>query len=596
MKNGFRQDKTDSGSSWKRGGQLRFLKALFTAALVIGAAFLNPLNVITASGQASQDVFFRFMAPFYGEEHQRDEDHKPITVIILDDEYLKRQELSWPVPYRVMTKMLKALYCFEPKGIFIDLLYTHNHSRSDKELDRFIDYLKPDSETTARIKSSCAKFLDDEAFENRELAQVFVGDQAPLKNYLVPNGSVVLDTVRKAGVRRLPTNFVEDHGIYPLILQLDACTSVERIVHVGDGSCGKLTPYQTGGDLAREKENWDTLWPGHIDGEILSPALALYNVLDEEDNDVRGRLDDEPSEMVVSWGFYPRHLSGEAMTDEEHRDENRLKLRRFHADCNVRPASKYAPYFDGLWELLQDLVGRFDKNPDMSSQICPYSQWIPAEAVHLVRGDAKKETLRRLFKDRIVMIGADIRGAPDLMQSPVHGQIPGVFYHAMALDNLLEYGPENQWRPLSEAYDEVLGPNDFRFSLIPAGGYIEAVLVVLFFLISAHVEARRASQGDKVSALVAHIIEYALHLLLIVLVMIIMALMHFAPFNWLALLGLVTVMGFLKGLVTTPNDIEKAVKLPLSANAKENFPCSEPSASRLSLFMFPLRLLPRMRR
>ena len=165
MKNGLRQGNPDSGSGWVRVVGLCFLKALLPAALVIGAAFLNPLNVITASGQASQDVFFRFMAPIYGKEHQ------PITVIILDDQYLKRKNLTWPIPYQVMTRMLKALYCFEPKGVFIDLLYTHDHSKSASERDRFIDYLKPDAETADKIRSNCAIFLDDDAFEKKELCQ-----------------------------------------------------------------------------------------------------------------------------------------------------------------------------------------------------------------------------------------------------------------------------------------------------------------------------------------------------------------------------------------------------------------------------------------
>ena len=329
---------------------------------------------------------------------------------------------------------------------------------------------------------------------------------------------------------------------------------------------------------------------------ILSPALALYDVLDKRAGDVRDQLDDGQSEMVVSWGFYPRHLAGEAMTSKEHRDENQLRLRRFHADCNVRPEYWYSPVVDGFRELLQDLVGRLDDDPDKSSQVCPYSQWIPAEVVHLVREDAKKETLRRLFKDRIVMIGADIRGAPDLMQSPVHGQIPGVFYHAMALDNLLEYGPENQWRPLSEAYAAFSDPSASWLSIVPDGGYIEAGLVFLLFLISAGVDVWPGRGGGKLRISAVHTLEYFVHVILIVVAMIVIARMHFAPFNWLALLGLVTIMDFLKGLITASIDIEKAFDSLSSANAKENFPCSELSASRLSLFTFPLRLLPRMRR
>ncbi len=41
---------------------------------------------------------------------------------------------------------------------------------------------------------------------------------------------------------------------------------------------------------------------------------------------------------------------------------------------------------------------------------------------------------------RYVLVGANIPGYNDFARSPVHGLVPGVHYHAMALDNLLSYG------------------------------------------------------------------------------------------------------------------------------------------------------------
>jgi len=42
------------------------------------------------------------------------------------------------------------------------------------------------------------------------------------------------------------------------------------------------------------------------------------------------------------------------------------------------------------------------------------------------------------FKDKIVIIGASAQAARDFHDTPVNGQLPGAFFHAMALDNLLE--------------------------------------------------------------------------------------------------------------------------------------------------------------
>ena len=46
----------------------------------------------------------------------------------------------------------------------------------------------------------------------------------------------------------------------------------------------------------------------------------------------------------------------------------------------------------------------------------------------------------RSFTGKAVLIGANLSGIPDAVSSQVHGQIPGVVWHAMALDNLISLG------------------------------------------------------------------------------------------------------------------------------------------------------------
>lgn len=48
--------------------------------------------------------------------------------------------------------------------------------------------------------------------------------------------------------------------------------------------------------------------------------------------------------------------------------------------------------------------------------------------------------MHELFKDRVIMIGVIRPGLADSVYSPIHGSLPGVFYHAMAFDNLLLMG------------------------------------------------------------------------------------------------------------------------------------------------------------
>lgn len=65
-------------------------------------------------------------------------------------------------------------------------------------------------------------------------------------------------------------------------------------------------------------------------------------------------------------------------------------------------------------------------------QPCPYT-------VTLREEDLGSEKARGVLEGRVVMIGLSLAGIHDMVESPVHGQIPGVYLHAMALDNLLTW-------------------------------------------------------------------------------------------------------------------------------------------------------------
>lgn len=72
-------------------------------------------------------------------------------------------------------------------------------------------------------------------------------------------------------------------------------------------------------------------------------------------------------------------------------------------------------------------------------QECPYSLTLGYD--RMVTGiGLESADLERLLADKIVMVGGHFRASNDWVESPVHGQLPGVHMHAMALDNLIEYG------------------------------------------------------------------------------------------------------------------------------------------------------------
>ncbi|HVV32502.1 MAG TPA: CHASE2 domain-containing protein [Vitreimonas sp.] len=74
---------------------------------------------------------------------------------------------------------------------------------------------------------------------------------------------------------------------------------------------------------------------------------------------------------------------------------------------------------------------------------CVYSDTLNA-ATLLQQADP--EGLERLIKGRIVLVGTSYREAGDIQDIPNVGKVPGVYVHAMALDNLIERGA-NYTRP-----------------------------------------------------------------------------------------------------------------------------------------------------
>lgn len=72
---------------------------------------------------------------------------------------------------------------------------------------------------------------------------------------------------------------------------------------------------------------------------------------------------------------------------------------------------------------------------DEQLPLCPYHQTISVGQLH----DLEEAEIASYIKNKYIMVGGQVPGYNDFANSPVHGIIPGVHMHAMALDNLLTY-------------------------------------------------------------------------------------------------------------------------------------------------------------
>lgn len=72
---------------------------------------------------------------------------------------------------------------------------------------------------------------------------------------------------------------------------------------------------------------------------------------------------------------------------------------------------------------------------DAPAQRCPYHATLSMDQLN----GLSDEQHQHYMKDRFLMVGAQVPGFNDFALSPVHGLVPGIQMHAMALDNLLVY-------------------------------------------------------------------------------------------------------------------------------------------------------------
>jgi hypothetical protein len=109
------------------------------------------------------------------------------------------------------------------------------------------------------------------------------------------------------------------------------------------------------------------------------------------------------------------------------------------ARFNVKFNSGPLPCNDDATFLVRIYRAFFDKQSAVGR--CPYNNEIPVEA--LMVGDNDRD-LNALLPGHVVFYGGALQGAQDKSFSPVNGEQPNVFVHAMALDNLITYGGRPQ--------------------------------------------------------------------------------------------------------------------------------------------------------
>lgn len=452
-------------------------RPLLLAVVVIAAITLNPLGLTSASSRASENIIARFLAPFY------DSNPQPITVVLFDDASLRELGLSWPPPYRVTVALLRKVLCANPRAVFLDLLFTHEHEGEPPgAFENLVLNLSGD-------RGSCRG------------APIYVADMADQVHYPVPGNSVVHERLRETPkIRRVPANWVADEGLYPLAMR------------------------------TIDPSSWPTAL-GDEERYLPSPAFALYRleVPDAEPEDF-----DEP--MVIRWGYTPQAPPENTGIDFQGYCAEARSARSEGEDRRQKVLA-------ALGQLMIDVFRVLDSPGPRQS--CPYSFFVSAHTV-LEGNSGEGQPLHAMFNQRYVLIGTRLDGSGDVVVSPVHGQLPGVFSHAMALDNLLR-DRDRYWRPMP-----AMG-NDWPLSQISLENVVTTLLIATLVLLSMglfqpwRLAQHAAGRHGRASALLA--LELAVAFVLIAIVVFALVRLHYPPINWIGVLALLIVAIKLSGMV-----------------------------------------------
>ncbi|GGW87386.1 CHASE2 domain-containing protein [Alteromonas halophila] len=421
------------------------------AAALVFLILLDPFRITTATDNASADILNRVNALYYSATGQNE-----LAVVLINDDYLTNNNLTWPLSYSQQSVLIRQILRYQPKGLFVDLLYTHDRSATGDSPQPLINVLER------------------------------YGGRTPIYLPKVKNSAFSQDDL-----------FAETR---PVMVQWDG---------------------------------HEQYYPPQVDG-VSTPAFELYAQYCQDTASCSAIPTSTAPPLAIQWGMDLSDAQ-DSLTDNNNcmRTNNALVM-----------TSKIL-LSEVFWKLVPEWRQR-----------CAYSITLPPDYLSATSSE-EKAYLSSLLKDKFVMLGALIQGARDEVYSPVHGKIAGVYFHAMALDNLLTYG------------DAYFRPAPGIWNNIDLADVTDCVLFLIVLMWREKVSQHQTSRPeDKVSR--RRIVFSALGLILILLavVFVFSYWLNFQPINWVAHLILILSILTVKIRLFTP--LKKAIS-HLKGYTKEKF-------------------------
>ena len=460
-----------------------FVRSFASAVVIVCLADLTvsafaPFGVGEGLTARAAMVLQKVIAPFYGgvglETDRRSgvrgskisAGQKAVTVVLIDEHYFKAthpQDVEarpvWPLPVANLANLVQSIVDARPAALFIDIALpdaprevtdgsTNSRKQAMEVLALRLNQLDP---SIPVFFSDVIRPTAEQQDLNKNCGRIFVprGDIAkssimapPLAKALFePDGpSNGAAAASRPELEVVNSVALEDSGVYHLATaitgQSASCKNIDQqnknIIAspalalfkayaarcaAEPAVCGDGSPRDAKARQEVARAAADVLrHPGPPDEH----GLRLYDLPHEFR---------EP--MSLTWGVRLSPLMRETFKDAAGADRCNAQI----FDSALDPAAFY------LASMAKPFRQAWAEN---QARPCPYIDTISAADLldrrlfdDTAPAGAETRTANLFLKDRIVLLGASIPQAQDRFMSPVNGDIPGVYVHATAIENLI---------------------------------------------------------------------------------------------------------------------------------------------------------------
>ena len=428
-----------------------WLRSFLPFAIIL---ILDPFGCSQVADRYSEQILLRLAAPFH---HGPRTDHgygatpgqAKVTVILLDQAWLDEVAIelpgNWPPPRSdQIAQMLHPILEQGPEAVLLDYTFSGERPSVASPPPGALDLEDPKA-VRAQLEAELAEHAG--AGPDRRSARLFLGSK-PLFRATergcavprVPVRQVVAAADVAASLRHWPPGKTASEVEVVTLRRYDRTHYPALTYQVsGDEGCGVVAGGPRGAYLASPAYALFVTWcereasgrgAGLCDGVARRPlpggdGIQSYYLY-------RGS-DALAGSMAPVWpGF---RSPAQRMTDKRLIDAgaDQLKLR-----INQCESSRAMPSVSLAASLFWSRLWRTDTGETRTVEPCRYG--VDVMTMSALR--AATNAWRKPLHGRYVLVGLDVPNVHDVIDSPLFGDVPGVLLHAVALENMISWGPD----------------------------------------------------------------------------------------------------------------------------------------------------------